>query len=532
MIKKVIIRGYRIFRELVVMPDPSMSIIVGDNETGKSTLLEAIALALTAHIDGRWAGEELNPYWFNNDLVRTFFDNVKAQTPAAPPEIEVELYFDSTAPEIQRMRGMHNSCREDSPGVALRVALNPDYAAEFCDYMQSSDRPDILPTEYFAVSWRDFNDTPMERQPKGLGVSFIDSRTIRSKVGVDHHTRQILSSFLDPKTRAEISVVHRKSRHDMTTGALAELNAKIAAEDWGLHDKQVGLTMDQSARASWETGVVPQVGEVPFAMAGQGQQAAIKVALALHRTAVSTRFVLIEEPETHLAYSSLHRLVDRIQQLAGTQQQLFLTTHSSFVLNRLGLDRLLLLRGNRICRITDLSGETVSYFKHLSGYDTLRLVLADRLVLVEGASDEMVFKRGYKDTYGQYPEARGVDVLSMNGLSYKRALELCAQLKRDVVVIRDNDGTPADEHRLAVATYLSDERQLIAGDPVDGSTLEPQLIMANGEEHLRTVLGLSEKDRLETWMPNHKTEAALRILTTPETITMPTYLTEAIALLP
>jgi len=54
MIKKIHIRNYRKFKKLVWEPKESMNIIVGNNETGKSTLLEAILLTLNGKkmVDG------------------------------------------------------------------------------------------------------------------------------------------------------------------------------------------------------------------------------------------------------------------------------------------------------------------------------------------------------------------------------------------------------------------------------------------------------------------------------------------------
>jgi predicted ATPase len=46
MIERIIIESYRRFVRLDFEPNRGMNIIVGDNESGKSTLLEAIALAL------------------------------------------------------------------------------------------------------------------------------------------------------------------------------------------------------------------------------------------------------------------------------------------------------------------------------------------------------------------------------------------------------------------------------------------------------------------------------------------------------
>lgn len=528
MISKVVIQGYRKFRRFIFDPDPSMNIIVGDNEAGKSTLLEAIALALSGRIDGHWANDELNPYWFNTEDVADFFA-AYAKNPNAPtPSINIELHLDSENPDVQRMRGVHNSLVVDCPGIKLAVTLNPDFSEEFAAYMTDPERPDILPTEYFEAAWKDFNDVSLRRRPTALGLSVIDSRTIRSRAGVDYHTREILSSFLEPKESAAISVAHRKARHELTASALSSLNEKVREGSATLHDAPLGLTMDQSARASWEAGVVPQVDNIPFALAGQGQQASIKVALAMKRRAKTASTVLIEEPETHLAYSRLHKLIDRVESLAGKSQQLFVTTHSSFVLNRLGLNKLIFIHGDTSTRLTELNDSTVSYFKHLSGYDSLRLVLATQLVLVEGPSDEMIFKRGYFDRFQKYPESDGIDVVSMNGITFKRAMELCARLDRDVIALQDNDGTPVARILEEVDQYLSEHRRMFVGESSLGKTLEPQLIKANGLEKLRSILNLRNQDDPETWMPNHKTEGALRMLETSSSVVMPPYIVQAI----
>ena len=50
MIERIIIKGYRCFAKLDLAPNPGMNIIVGDNESGKSTLLEAVSLGLTGKV--------------------------------------------------------------------------------------------------------------------------------------------------------------------------------------------------------------------------------------------------------------------------------------------------------------------------------------------------------------------------------------------------------------------------------------------------------------------------------------------------
>jgi putative ATP-dependent endonuclease of the OLD family len=127
MIRCVIIRGYRRFAKLDLKPNPGMNIIVGDNESGKSTLLEAIALALTGKANGRWAREELNPFWFNTDSVAEYFAKYGTSDQVAPPEILIELYL-ADRDEFQRLRGVHNSQHADCPGVLMRIAPAEEYS--------------------------------------------------------------------------------------------------------------------------------------------------------------------------------------------------------------------------------------------------------------------------------------------------------------------------------------------------------------------------------------------------------------------
>jgi putative ATP-dependent endonuclease of the OLD family len=531
MIDRIIIQGYRIFAKLDLQPQPGINIVVGDNESGKSTLLEAIALALTGKINGRWASEELNPFWFHLPNVLEYFNKYGTQGAIAPPRLLIEIYLSNESDALQPLRGVHNTLQADCPGVVFSVAPSDQYQAELKEYMDSVP-PTILPVEFYDVDWRDFGDNHLTRRPRELATSYIDSRTIRSTSGVDYHTREMLSAHLDPGERVKISLAQRRARQQITEETLTTINERIAQSSENIHHNPIGLQMDQSARASWETGVVPQVQDIPFAMSGQGQQAAIKIALAMSRTTDVCTFVLVEEPENHLSPTSLWRLIGRLENLAGDNQQLFVCTHSSYVLNRLGVDRLLLLRDGVPAKFAQLSDDTVDYFRKLAGYDTLRLVLAKNAVLVEGPSDAMIFERAYRDTTQRTPMEDGVDVISMGGLPFKRALELCVALDRDVVVIQDNDGKTADELREKLSGLLADgKRMLFAGEPGDGATLEPQMIGANSSETLRALLGLSEQADVEKWMTSHKTEAALRIHDSQTTLTMPTYITEALQFL-
>jgi putative ATP-dependent endonuclease of OLD family len=118
----------------------------------------------------------------------------------------------------------------------------------------------------------------------------------------------------------------------------------------------------------------------------------------------------------------------------------------------------------------------------------------------------------------------------MSGLTFRRAFELCARLGRQAIGLQDNDGQTEDEVREPVTPYLNDsERILFVGDASGGDTLEPQLQRVNADELLRQVLGLPATTDVGSWMKNHKTEGALRILDSEQSVTYPRYIADAIA---
>ncbi|SFM43255.1 ATP-dependent nuclease [Halopseudomonas yangmingensis] len=527
MITKIHICGYRIYKNFTFCPNPKTNILVGDNDAGKSTLMEAVSLALNGRIGGRSVMEELNPHWFNAELVGQFVTARKAGEKPSFPEILIELYLRDDA-ELQVLCGAVNTDVPTNacPGVFLRIFPNEEYQDMLDEWLKEPS--ELLPVEYYTCEWRSFADRELVRRPRLLSVATIDSRTVKSTTGVDYHLRQILSDHLEVTEKAAISLDYRKIKASMTEGALAPVNARIAELDASLQAEPMALAMDQTSRTSWESAITPHVDRVPFAMAGLGQQAAIKISLAMKRHAAKVKIVMIEEPENHLSHTSLRVLLDRIEMLSSDEQQLFISTHSTYVLNRLGLDALHLLTRNQVSKITDLSPDTVRYFQRLPGYDTLRLVLARKVVLVEGPSDEIIFERVFFDLFQQKPMDAGIDVISMRGLALARCLELCHTIDKPAAVMRDNDGTEPDELREPVKGWLDGERrELFIGAVADGYTLEPQLINANGEKHLREVLGIADRANLNTWMAREKTEGALLIAESDKALTAPGYMRAA-----
>ena len=191
------------------------------------------------------------------------------------------------------------------------------------------------------------------------------------------------------------------------------------------------LSAGQGVQNSWKPSLVTQVDGIPFAHAGTGTQCVIKTQLALSpKQAEKANIILVEEPESHLSFSRLSELMVVIQKVASGKQ-IIASTHSSFVENKLGLENLLLLSESNCCSMKDLKKDTFEFFKKVAGYDTLRIILCKKAILVEGDSDEVVVQRAYMDTHnGRLPIQDCIDVMTAGGVTFKRYLEIAQVLKK------------------------------------------------------------------------------------------------------
>lgn len=378
---------------------------------------------------------------------------------------------------------------------------------------QFSTEEIIIPVEYYSITWKDFSGKTCVRRPDGAVCSKVQTDIRNSIFKSNYHSRGLLESLLDDADIRAITSKQNSLRRSIDEEIMAKTIGRVS-QDEALSN--VGFQMDQGYKHDWRNSVTLGVASRPIQYEGHGSQICIKTKLSFESVSDGS-VILLEEPESHLSHTTLLELISGIERALGNQQ-LFITTHSAYVLNRFGLNRLsLLYRGKNPCRITDLSRDTISYFQKLSGYDTLRIVLAKKLVLVEGPSDEMIFNWGYYSRYGVYPNSDGIDVMDY-GTRGKRALELSSRLERSrVAVIRDNDGKDPDHWIEGVSGFISESRKMFIGAPSDGFTLEPQMIHANADnlDDLAQIIGCdnSDKNHLEQYMRDHKTDWALKIAT-------------------
>jgi putative ATP-dependent endonuclease of the OLD family len=194
------------------------------------------------------------------------------------------------------------------------------------------------------------------------------------------------------------------------------------------------------------------------------------------------------------------------------------------------LESVLLFANGKTLSLKSLKKDTKDYFLKLPGYDTLRLILADRAILVEGPSDELIVQKAFLMKYRTMPLEVGVDVISVSSLAFKRFLDIALVLDADVDVVTDNDGD-TDKLKTKYADYdCKGNIAVYYDDDLSRPTLEPQLLKANGRDLVNKILGKSyatDEDLLK-YMHDNKTECALKFFETTMVWTVPDYIANVV----
>lgn len=541
-IRKVKIHNFKCYKDFEITLEEGLNIIVGDNEAGKSTILEAINLALSGIINGKSIWNEISQYIFNKEIVDAYIESVDTASMALP-DITIEIFFGGS--ENPLMNGNANSDRDNSAeGFCFRIAFNDKYADEYEALVQRGNVKS-LPIEYYDITWTTFARDTITTRSIPYKSSLIDSSGYRYQSGNDLYLSRIIKGSLEPQDITSIAQAHRKMRDTFVNDpSIQTINKKIN-QDASLTDKKIALSVELVTKNAWENSLVTQLDDIPFNYVGKGEQCVIKTELALaKRNSQNASIILLEEPENHVSHTRLNKLIKCISEQYA-EKQILISTHSSFVANKLGLGKVMLLDNLKITKFSDLSEETYNFFKKVAGYDTLRMILCKKAILCEGDSDELVIQKAYMQLNdGRLPIEDGIEVISV-GVSFLRFLEIADFIQTKIAVVTDNDGdmeaikkkyknymgeNQNDYIKICVDNIVDTGTLKIGESGYNYNTLEPKLLKVNGMEKLNRILGTDyiEEDDLRKYMKHNKTECGLKIFESSEDIEIPEYILEAI----
>lgn len=523
-IKRMIIDGFKKFEYLDVVFNESMNIIVGANEAGKSTILEALDLVVSQTYKNSDKSNLLD--LFNRTQIDSFNEAPSVKT-LPRIHIELELELDDKGRNSQWFLGEEYDKRFGEGDLRYGIKFTCEFDKELGADIVEMIGKGMFPLEYYVLRWETFGGKAYAIQRKALSLMSVNT-TAHPNTGVfPRFTRNLFCS----KINEQKALWHKTIFRDRVQKSIRELGLPKLAEEreFALDDKRLLL---ENVLAVIDRGI-------PLECRGSGMASLIKMRLILDKKDDAHSDVIsIEEPENHLSYVSLRKMLETIEK-ERADSQIIIATHSNMIVSRLGVTNALWIdeQDNIVKSLNSVSERTAEYFKRLDNSGLLDFILATKVILVEGATEYLLLPMFYKIVNQRAMEEDGITVISCSGVSFFRYLQVGLNLHNKVAVITDNDGNSAKIKKIAEYNARNSSQQVFTGNSPEDWTWEKCLYDAN-KEKFDSILKLEEGaqylyhgndyGRELGYMLNHKTMVAEKILSENVELTPPAYVKAAL----
>ena len=501
MISKVVLKNYKRFQDAEFICNKNKNIFIGENGAGKTTVLSAISLVLS----GSHAQIEKISLasLFNSEIIVNF---LTARNIDLLPEVFVEIYFDETIPEIANnfnLEGMHNSKKIKSFGSGLRIIPNQDYLPNITEALENSDWM-VFPFEFYKVEFLTFSGKTYTSYTKPFKFSYstINTSIIDTNQEIQKRIDEVYLNKITQENRARVNNEFRKSTQQLLTFLKENNLLKDDGSDFSLHFEE--------SEKSFRTAVSAVKNGVDIKNLGQGEKVLLGVANSHNNLHENIKILLIEEPENHLSYLNMQKLIGILS--SDTDVQVFIGTHSNMVASRLGIDNIILLSDGQVTQLQNIDSDTIRFFEKSTNQNLLNFALSNKVILVEGNAEYILMEKFFEMVCGNRPENSDVSIISVDGLSFKRYLEIAKDFRnKKVAVVTDNDSDYDTKITEKYRPYDQfDNIQIFSDANNDNRTFEICLYRNNQE--LIDSLKIANSRNIQSYMLREKAEFALRLL--------------------
>lgn len=523
MISRIIIQNFKRYQKVDFTCNSEVNIFVGENGAGKSTLLYAIGLVLSGSHSLIERSSLANI--FNQEAILEFMSTKDIKQ---LPEVIIEIFFDEINTEISsnfNLEGKHNSQNIKAFGLSLKITPNQDYITEMNSVLNDSNWT-VFPFEFYRVEFLTFSGKSYSsyNKPYKFIHSIVNTSLIDTQQEIQKRIHEVYLDNISAENRAKVN-------HQYRINSLNFLHTLRKDELLKENGSEFQLHFDESEN-SFRDSISAVKNGVDIKNLGQGEKVLLGVENAYSHLKETVKILLIEEPENHLSFQNLQKLVNMLSSNTGVQ--VFIGTHSNMIASRLGVDNLHFLDNGQIFKLEGLNRDTIRFFQKSTNQNLLNFSLGKKIMLVEGNAEYILMEKFFEMIHSKKPEDFNVSIISVDGLSFERYLEIAACfVDKKVVVITDNDSDYEGNVQSKYSSYQQFQNIKVSSD-LDNDNQTFEICIYKNNKALLDSSGLTKSKDLQGYMLREKAEFALRLLEHLETdniskkFIIPNYIKEAI----
>ena len=509
-IEKIKISGFKKFKNYEIKFHKGINILIGENEAGKSTILEAINVVLNQKYNNfdKYIIEEL----LNRDNVNNFANTKKYED---LPKIAIEIFLH--LPNIPQNADFFGFYHSDNPKLKTEVEyfkygiiFECVFDEDFRQSLEESIANGKVPYDFYKMTWKTFADVPLKVQKKPIRILNIDNSSSNTLSAFDFYNKSLyLNSYDD-----NLIFQHKGIFREKVKEAFNSLELKDVADNkkFGLNQKKLII----------ENLLTIYENDISIDNMGKGKENIIKTETALAKDNNKSDIILIEEPESHLSHTNLRKMIYMIND-STNEKQMIITTHNNLIVKQTDIKNLIIIgQDSPKCVNEDISESCKYFFEKSDDYNLLQFLLCNKCILVEGRTEYQLINYKYSQLANEENaniEKDNIDVISCYGKSYKNYLEIANGLGKKICVITDNDKKQDFIDEIKKENATNNYIKIFTDDDIANWTFEVGLYKLN-KEKLENMIhvqkdaeykfnGESYKDKQALgYMLNHKADVA------------------------
>ncbi|WP_271425241.1 ATP-dependent nuclease [Aequorivita sinensis] len=511
-IERIKIKNFGRFKEFSIGFDQNLNVLIGDNEAGKSTILNAIDIVLSG---SRSKVENYGlDHLFNSEVIEDFLSSNKKYENL--PILYAELYLNDQS--NKDLDGKWNSDGIPAHGIQLICEPREDLSKEIKDILLQDD--DNFPFEYYSIIFKTFSGESYTGYRKFMQHILLDNTQINNEYATKSYIKTLYHNSIKDAEKNKHHNEYRKHKENFRTTILKDLNERI--EDYS-------FAIRTNSKANLETDLTIKEGNIEIQNKGKGRQCFIKTDFALKKNEKELDIILLEEPENHLSHINMKKLIRRINE--SENKQLFIATHSNLISTRLDLRKAIMLNSNspRPTLLEELPADTSKFFMKAPDNNILEYILSKKVLLVEGDAEFILMEAFYEKLTNEKIEDSDIHIISVGGTSFKRYLDIAKLLNIKTAVIRDNDGNYQVNCIDRYDEYVQENIKVFSSENNDISTFEISVYETNKDVCDNLFLAGRKTLSVQDYMLKNKADVAFELLDKKaDTINVPDYIKNAI----